>query len=80
MEKSLFLEEEKVILKNFLESYNENEDKNINQKDYCLSLLDVYIKNEETEIMKHLFKELKEKLINISNEELLEQDLESEIY
>ena len=80
MEKSLFLEEEKVILKNFLESYNEAEDKNINQKDYCLSLLDVYIKNEETEIMKHLFKELKEKLINISNKELLEQDLESEIY
>ena len=65
MKKDLFLEEEKLVLKNFLESYNENEDKNINQKDYCLSLLDIYIENEETEIMKHLFKELKEKLINI---------------
>lgn len=80
MEKSLFLEEEKIVLKSFLENYNENEYKNINQKDYCLSLLDVYIENEETEIMKDLYKELKEKLINVSNKELLEQDLESEIY
>lgn len=79
MKKDLFLEEEKLVLKNFLESYNENEDKNINQKDYCLSLLDIYIENEE-KIMKDLFKDLKEKLINVSNEELLEQDLESSIY
>ena len=75
MKKDLFLEEEK-LLKNFLDNY---ESKNVNQRDYCISLLDIYIK-EEKGMMKELFKEIKEKLINISNEELLEQNLESSIY
>ncbi len=76
MKKDLFLEEEKLVLKNFLDNY---ESKNVNQRDYCISLLDIYIK-EEKGMMKELFKEIKEKLINISNEELLEQNLESSIY
>ena len=76
MKKDLFLEEEKLVLKNFLDNY---ESKNVNQRDYCISLLDIYIK-EEKGMMKEMFKEIKEKLINISNEELLEQNLESSIY
>lgn len=76
MKKDLFLEEEKLVLKNFLDNY---ESKNVNQRDYCISLLYIYIK-EEKGMMKELFKEIKEKLINISNEELLEQNLESSIY